>query len=151
MCILSSICWLTRYLAEALKKRPDLKVIVTSSTLDAEKFSKYFYSCPIFTIPGRMYPVETLYAKEPETDYMDTALITVMQIHLSEPPGDILLFLTGQEEVDAACEILFELMKALGPKYQISLSSPSTPPSYSNLHPLAHAKPSLQPTSRRLV
>lgn len=47
---------------------------------------------------------------------MDAALITVMQIHLSEPPGDVLLFLTGQEEIDTACEILYERMKALGPQ-----------------------------------
>ncbi|KIL71559.1 hypothetical protein M378DRAFT_194672 [Amanita muscaria Koide BX008] len=84
--------------------------------LHAEKFSKYFYGCPIFTIPGRTCPVETLYTKDPESDYMDASLITVMQIHLSEPPGDVLLFLTGQEEIDTACEILFERMKALGPK-----------------------------------
>ncbi|KAI9570350.1 P-loop containing nucleoside triphosphate hydrolase protein [Boletus coccyginus] len=103
-------------LKKAVKKRPDLKLIVTSATLDAEKFSKYFFGCPIFTIPGRTYPVETLYTKEPETDYLDASLITVMQIHLSEPPGDILLFLTGQEEIDTSCEILFERMKALGPK-----------------------------------
>ncbi|TFK26639.1 P-loop containing nucleoside triphosphate hydrolase protein [Coprinopsis marcescibilis] len=101
---------------KAVKKRPDLKLIVTSATLDAEKFSKYFFGCPIFTIPGRTYPVEILYTKEPESDYLDASLITVMQIHLSEPPGDILLFLTGQEEIDTACEILFERMKALGPK-----------------------------------
>ena len=56
--------------------------------------------CPIFTIPGRTFPVEILYTKAPESDYLDAALITVMQIHLSEPPGDILLFLTGQEEID---------------------------------------------------
>ena len=62
-----------------------------------------------------MYPVEKLYCKEPESDYLDSALITVMQIHLSEPSGDILLFLTGQEEIDTSCEILFERMKALGP------------------------------------
>ncbi|KAH9964170.1 P-loop containing nucleoside triphosphate hydrolase protein [Russula dissimulans] len=103
-------------LKKAIKRRPDLKLIVTSATLDAEKFSKYFFGCPIFTIPGRTYPVEILYTKEPETDYLDASLITVMQIHLSEPPGDILLFLTGQEEIDTACEILFERMKALGPK-----------------------------------
>ena len=102
--------------AEAIKRRPDLKLIVTSATLDAEKFSKYFFGCPIFTIPGRTYPVEILYTKEPETDYLDASLITVMQIHLSEPPGDVLLFLTGQEEIDTACEILYERMKALGPK-----------------------------------
>ncbi|KAF9225565.1 P-loop containing nucleoside triphosphate hydrolase protein [Gyrodon lividus] len=103
-------------LKKAVKKRPDLKLIVTSATLDAEKFSKYFFGCPIFTIPGRTYPVEILYTKEPETDYLDASLITVMQIHLSEPPGDVLLFLTGQEEIDTSCEILFERMKALGPK-----------------------------------
>lgn len=104
------------HLSEAIKRRPDLKLIVTSATLDAEKFSKYFFGCPIFTIPGRTYPVEVLYTKEPETDYLDASLITVMQIHLSEPPGDVLLFLTGQEEIDTACEILYERMKALGPK-----------------------------------
>ncbi|VDB84170.1 unnamed protein product [Peniophora sp. CBMAI 1063] len=103
-------------LKKAIKRRPDLKLIVTSATLDAEKFSKYFFGCPIFTIPGRTYPVEILYTKEPETDYLDASLITVMQIHLSEPPGDILLFLTGQEEIDTSCEILYERMKALGPK-----------------------------------
>ncbi|KAJ2908590.1 DEAH-box ATP-dependent RNA helicase prp22, partial [Coemansia aciculifera] len=101
-------------LKETCRRRPDLKVIVTSATLDAEKFSKYFNNCPIFTIPGRTFPVEVLFSREPETDYLDSALMTVMQIHLTEPPGDILLFLTGQEEIDTASEILFERMKALG-------------------------------------
>jgi hypothetical protein len=64
-----------------------MKLIVTSATLDAVKFSQYFYEAPIFTIPGRTYPVEILYTKEPETDYLDASLITVMQIHLTEPPG----------------------------------------------------------------
>lgn len=67
-----------------------MKLIVTSATLDAVKFSQYFYEAPIFTIPGRTYPVEVLYTKEPETDYLDASLITVMQIHLTEPPGNIL-------------------------------------------------------------
>jgi ATP-dependent RNA helicase DHX8/PRP22 len=112
-----SLAWaITEHISEASKKRPDLKLIITSATLDAEKFSKYFYGCPIFTIPGRTFPVEVLYTKEPETDYLDASLITVMQIHLSEPPGDILMFLTGQEEIDTSCEILYERMKALGPK-----------------------------------
>ena len=87
-----------------MTRRPDLKLIVTSATLDADKFSAYFFGCPIFTIPGRTYPVEVLYSRSPESDYMDAALITVMQIHLSEPEGDILLFLTGQ--VRAAPPIL---------------------------------------------
>lgn len=101
-------------LKKALRRRPDLKLIVTSATLDAEKFSSYFFECPIFTIHGRTYPVEILYTKEPEPDYLDASLITVMQIHLSEPPGDILVFLTGQEEIDTSCEILYERMRALG-------------------------------------
>lgn len=103
-------------LKTAIRKRQDMKLIVTSATLDAVKFSQYFFECPIFTIPGRTFPVEILYTKEAETDYLDASLITVMQIHLMEPPGDILLFLTGQEEIDSACEILYERMKALGPE-----------------------------------
>ncbi len=101
-------------LKELLRKRKDFKLIVTSATLDAEKFSKYFFDCPIFTIPGRTFPVEIMYCKEPEPDYLEAALITIMQIHLSEPAGDILVFLTGQEEIDTCAEILFSRMKALG-------------------------------------
>jgi ATP-dependent RNA helicase DHX8/PRP22 len=97
-----------------LGRRKDLKLVVTSATLDAEKFSKYFFDAPIFTIPGRTFPVEILYTKEPEADYLEAALITVMQIHLKEAPGDILLFLTGQEEIDTAAEILYNRMNALG-------------------------------------
>ncbi|KAI8913654.1 ATP-dependent RNA helicase DHX8 [Gorgonomyces haynaldii] len=103
-------------LKKACKERPDLKLIVTSATLDAERFSSYFFDCPILTIPGRTYPVEILYSKEPESDYLNAALITTMHIHLTEPPGDILIFLTGQEEIDTACEILYERMKQLGPQ-----------------------------------
>lgn len=101
-------------LKQAIEKRKELKLIVTSATLDAVKFSEYFCQAPIFTIPGRTFPVEILYTREPETDYLDASLITVMQIHLSEPPGDVLVFLTGQEEIDTACELLYERMKGLG-------------------------------------
>jgi len=101
-------------LKQLTKKNPHLKLIVTSATLDAEKFSGYFFDCPIFTIPGRIHPVEIMYTKDPESDYLDATIITVMQIHLSEPAGDILVFLTGQEEIDTCCEILFTRMKALG-------------------------------------
>lgn len=102
-------------LKKAATRRPDLKLIVTSATLDAEKFSEYFLNCPILYIPGRTYPVDIMYTKEPEMDYLDAALMTVLQIHLSEPPGDILLFLTGQEEIDTSAETLYERMKSLGP------------------------------------
>ncbi|KAG2650683.1 hypothetical protein PVAP13_1NG198200 [Panicum virgatum] len=101
-------------LKQLIKRRSDMRLIVTSATLDAEKFSGYFFNCNIFTIPGRTFPVEILYTKQPESDYLDAALITVLQIHLTEPEGDILLFLTGQEEIDHACLCLYERMKGLG-------------------------------------
>lgn len=60
-------------LKDLCRRRLDLKIIVTSATLDAEKFSTYFFKCPIFTIPGRTFPVEILYTKEPESDFLDAA------------------------------------------------------------------------------
>ncbi|CAD2111971.1 adenosinetriphosphatase [Plasmodium vinckei petteri] len=100
-------------LKDVVKKRSDFKLIVTSATLDAEKFSTYFFNSPIFTIPGKIFPVEILHSKEPESDYVEACLITVLNIHLNEHPGDILVFLTGQEEINTACEILHERMKKL--------------------------------------
>lgn len=100
-------------LKDVIKKRSDFKLIVTSATLDAEKFSAYFFNSPIFTIPGKIFPVEILHSKEPESDYVEACLITVLNIHLNEHPGDILVFLTGQEEINTACEILHERMKKL--------------------------------------
>ncbi|KAH8739446.1 pre-mRNA splicing factor ATP-dependent RNA helicase [Cryptosporidium ryanae] len=100
-------------LKETCKKRPSFRLIVTSATLEADKFSSYFMNCNIFRIPGRTFPVEIMYSKEPIDDYVEAALVTVLQIHLREPPGDILLFLTGQEEIDNACQTLHERMKKL--------------------------------------
>jgi ATP-dependent RNA helicase DHX8/PRP22 len=101
-------------LAEAIQRRPDLKLIVTSATLDAEKFSKFFHDCPIFTIPNRIYPVDVMYTVDPETDYLQASLNLVTKIHFSEPLGDILLFLTGQGEIDTARQTLVERMQMLG-------------------------------------
>ncbi|KYN99681.1 putative pre-mRNA-splicing factor ATP-dependent RNA helicase PRP22 [Plasmodium gaboni] len=100
-------------LKDVVRKRSDFKLIVTSATLDAEKFSTYFFNSPIFTIPGKIFPVEILHSKEPESDYVEASLITVLNIHLNEHPGDILVFLTGQDEINTACEILHERMKKL--------------------------------------
>ncbi|KAL9623341.1 MAG: hypothetical protein Q9160_002448 [Pyrenula sp. 1 TL-2023] len=102
------------FLKKTTKQRSDLKIIITSATLNAKKFSNFFNECPIFTIPGRTFPVELLYSKEPELDYFDVTLLTVIQIHITEEPGDILVFLTGSEEIDSACSILSDRMNALG-------------------------------------
>ncbi|KAK4486391.1 hypothetical protein RD792_009065 [Penstemon davidsonii] len=96
--------------------RPDLKLLISSATLDAEKFSDYFDSAPIFKIPGRRFPVEIHYTKAPEADYLDAAIVTALQIHATQPPGDgdILIFLTGQEEIETVDEILKHRTRGLG-------------------------------------
>ncbi|KIK64273.1 hypothetical protein GYMLUDRAFT_437693 [Collybiopsis luxurians FD-317 M1] len=94
------------------KRRPDLKIIVMSATLDALKFQSYFSlhqpgddpsPAPLFKVPGRTHPVEVFYTQEPEPDYVEAAIRTVLMIHRAEDPGDILLFLTGEEEIEDAC------------------------------------------------
>ncbi|CAK7272229.1 DEAH-box ATP-dependent RNA helicase prp43 [Sporothrix epigloea] len=84
-------------------RRPDLKIIIMSATLDAQKFQRYFHNAPLLTVPGRTHPVEIFYTPEPEKDYVEAAVRTVLQIHATEPEGDILLFLTGEDEIEDAC------------------------------------------------
>ncbi len=90
-------------LKQIASRRKDLKIIVMSATLDAQKFQKYFYNAPLLAVPGRTHPVEIFYTPEPEKDYLEAAVRTVLQIHASEGEGDILLFLTGEEEIEDAC------------------------------------------------
>ena len=85
---------------EILETRKDLKVVVMSATMDADKFQKYFDGAPILDVPGRMFPVDIYYTQEPEEDYVVASVKTVLQIHSYEDPGDILLFLTGEEEIE---------------------------------------------------
>ena len=82
---------------EVAVQRPDLKLVVMSATLDAGKFQAYFDSAPLMKVPGRLHPVEIFYTPEPERDYLEAAIRTVVQIHLCEPEGDILVFLTGEQ------------------------------------------------------
>ncbi|EST08149.1 Helicase-associated domain protein [Kalmanozyma brasiliensis GHG001] len=96
--------------------RPDLKLLISSATLDAEKFSEFFDDAPIFNVPGRRYPVDIHYTPQPEANYLHAAITTVFQIHTTQPRGDILVFLTGQDEIDAAMENLQETSRALGNK-----------------------------------
>lgn len=88
---------------EILPKRPDLKVVIMSATLNAERFQTYFEGSPLIDVPGRMFSVDIKYTSQPETDYFKAAIRTVMQIHTKEPAGDILCFLTGEEEIENAC------------------------------------------------
>jgi pre-mRNA-splicing factor ATP-dependent RNA helicase DHX15/PRP43 len=87
-------------LKQLTTRRKDLKIIIMSATLDAQKFQKYFHDAPLIAVPGRTHPVEIFYTEEAEKDYVEAAIRTVLQIHSSEPEGDILLFLTGEEEIE---------------------------------------------------
>jgi pre-mRNA-splicing factor ATP-dependent RNA helicase DHX16 len=97
--------------------RKDLKLLISSATMDAQKFSQYFDNCPIFHIPGRRYPVDVHYTQQPEANYLNAAITTIFQIHTTTPtPGDILVFLTGQDEIEAAEANLQETCRKLGNK-----------------------------------
>lgn len=104
--------------------RPDLKLLISSATLDAEKFSDFFDEAPIFRIPGRRFPVEIFYTKAPEADYIDACVVTILQIHVTQDAGDILVFLTGQEEIETALESLTERTRRLGTRIKELLILP---------------------------
>nr|VWO96108.1 CifA [Ganoderma boninense] len=128
-------------LKDLAKRRSDLKIVVMSATLDAQKFQRYFSiagpsnPAPLFKVPGRTHPVEVFYTQEPEPDYVEAAIRTVLMIHRAEDPGDILLFLTGEEEIEDACrkikleadELLNQDPDSVGPLTCIPLYS-SLPP-----------------------
>lgn len=70
------------------------------------KFSEFFGQAPDYTIPGRTFPVETFHSRAPCEDYVDSAIKQVLQIHLSMPMGDILVFMTGQEDIEVTCGVI---------------------------------------------
>ncbi|OQV17529.1 putative pre-mRNA-splicing factor ATP-dependent RNA helicase DHX16 [Hypsibius exemplaris] len=104
--------------------RPDLKLLISSATLDAEKFSKFFDDAPIFRIPGRRFPVDIYYTKAPEADYIDACVVCVLQIHTTQPRGDILVFLTGQEEIESCEQLLLDKTRQLGSKIKELIITP---------------------------
>ncbi|XP_054282374.1 probable ATP-dependent RNA helicase DHX35 isoform X2 [Macrosteles quadrilineatus] len=103
-------------LKKILRKQKKLRVIVTSATMDAEHLCSFFNhssdknkkTAVIMSVEGRLYPVQIHYLKEPVPDYVRAAVDTVVKIHVSEAGGDVLCFLTGQEEVDRAVALLRE-------------------------------------------
>ncbi|CAK9066048.1 unnamed protein product [Durusdinium trenchii] len=90
-------------LKEVLLKRPELRCLVMSATLEAEKFQDYWTGAPLLRIPGRMFPVETFFTLRPEKDYVAAAVETCCLINAHEGPGDVLCFLCGEEEIEKAC------------------------------------------------
>ncbi|KAG6334332.1 hypothetical protein ID866_4756 [Astraeus odoratus] len=78
-----------------------LKIIVMSATLDAEKFSRFYNNARILYVKGRQHPVKTFHTAVSQTDYVDSALRTFFQVHVDQPPGDVLIFLPGQEDIES--------------------------------------------------
>lgn len=120
-------------LKKIMKRRPELRIVVSSATLDAENFLQFFAGDSIvengngsselggsigriISLEGRMYPVDIHYLEEPAEDYVERAIKTVFDIHAKEAEGDILIFLTGREEIDATIEIIADCIGSLNPK-----------------------------------
>ncbi|XP_020523399.1 probable pre-mRNA-splicing factor ATP-dependent RNA helicase DEAH4 isoform X2 [Amborella trichopoda] len=91
----------------------DLRVIITSATLDGAKVSNFFSDCPILAVPGKLFPVEIFYSSEPPKNYIESSLKSAIDIHVKEPPGDVLLFMTGQEDIEKTVSKLEERIRSL--------------------------------------
>lgn len=108
-----NIDFLLGYLKQLLPKRPDLKVIITSATIDPERFSKHFFDAPIVEVSGRTYPVETRYRPYSELDDKDAdqlqGIFDAVEELYREPPGDILIFLNGEREIRDTADALEKL------------------------------------------
>ena len=94
---------------KSLAQRPELRVVITSATIDPALFVAYFDKCPVLKVSGRMFPVDVVW-KDGQTsnaeNYLQEAVNAVQEIHRKEGPGDILVFLTSPVETECACEKL---------------------------------------------
>ncbi|KAL6920384.1 hypothetical protein ACHAPO_000756 [Fusarium lateritium] len=118
------------------QKRPELRIIISSATLQAKEFLDFFTSSSddqnnsknsdkekkaevgaIVSLEGRTYPIDILYLESPAENYVEKAIDVVFDIHTQEGEGDILVFLTGREEIDNAIQAVSERMMDLNSKY----------------------------------
>uniref|UniRef100_T1J1R0 RNA helicase n=1 Tax=Strigamia maritima TaxID=126957 RepID=T1J1R0_STRMM len=148
---------------KVLKKRPDLHLIVASATLDAEalrdflnlndtKFAKND-TATVMSITGRTFPIDIYYFKEPVANYVTATVETVMKIHENEAAGDVLAFLTGQEEVDNAVTMLIDYARGLSKHENTPFLKMLVVPMYSALTSSAQLKAfrTVPPTVRKVV
>ncbi|XP_053310618.1 probable ATP-dependent RNA helicase DHX40 [Spea bombifrons] len=111
------------------KRKYPLKVIVMSATLDVEKLTEFFGNCPVVTIPGKVYPIKEKFHNlvgprdKESTAYVTETVKLALQTHLNEPSGDILVFLTGQSEIERACDLLFQKAESIDYRYDLFDSS----------------------------
>ncbi|KAK5781289.1 DEAH-box RNA helicase PRP16 PWA37_004722 [Arxiozyma heterogenica] len=143
-----------------LTKRKDIKLIITSATMNATKFSKFLGNAPQFTIPGRTYPVQINYSKTSIDDYVEAAVIEAVRIHLQTPvsSGDVLIFMTGQEDIEITCDsIKNKLVEVYSKKHGIDnfeeINDIEIYPIYSALSPELQNRifHKLEPSKRKIV
>ncbi|WP_297325133.1 ATP-dependent RNA helicase HrpA [Nitrosomonas sp.] len=105
-----NIDFLLGYISQLLPKRPDLKLIVTSATIDAQRFSRHFNDAPVIEVTGRLYPVEISYrplvVDDEEDGDMQQAIVNAVDELIACGPGDILIFLPGEREIRETAETL---------------------------------------------
>lgn len=121
------------------KRRPELRIIISSATLQAEEFLRFFSDDntedtptgsevpkvgSIISLEGRTYPIDVLYLESPAEDYVEKTISTVFDIHTTEPDGDILVFLTGREEIESAVQAVSERSSQLPPGSKSLLPMP---------------------------
>jgi ATP-dependent RNA helicase DHX8/PRP22 len=99
-----------------MRRKGDLRLIVTSATLDTKQFSAYFNNCPVFGIGGKCYPVDMIYYTSRMEKRVENSVKLAIRIHLHEGPGHILSFLTGFEECEQACKMCYQKLEELASK-----------------------------------
>ena len=120
-------------LRKILHRRPELRIVVSSATVGAEDVLQFFQggggldgqiAGSILSVEGRMYPVDVLHLEEPAEDYVEKVVQTVFEIHAAEGEGDVLVFMTGREEIERVVQKIAERGEELHPKAQALLPLP---------------------------
>ncbi|RUP46148.1 P-loop containing nucleoside triphosphate hydrolase protein, partial [Jimgerdemannia flammicorona] len=116
------------------RKRPDLRLIISSATLDAEAFLDFFNTnttgdpahdtAAIVSLEGRTFPVDIMYAEAPVDDYVERAVQTVFDVHTKDSPGDVLVFMPGRDQIEKVVSEVTERATTLPPKYNALLPLP---------------------------
>ena len=147
-------------LKRLVQKRDDLKVVIMSATLEAEKFQKFFddvsggsepMHTPHIEVPGKLHKVTKIYTDTPVANYIDEAVTRVLDIHFNQPEGDILLFLTGEEEIETTCERIRDEINSY--QHPTGMSAYILP-LYASLPPQEQAKvfkPAKYPNTRKII
>lgn len=124
-------------LKKVRRRRPDLRLVVSSATLQADAFKRFFETNPtgdtsrdtavVLPVEGRQFPVDILYRDAPTPDYLQACVDTVLDIHAKEPRGDILVFLPGSEEIDSVVHAI-QVRAGLPTPARTARDSPRDPP-----------------------